>query len=970
MKWLVPIFALCFSSILCAQNQGAIDSLESVLAKTTNDHLKAYILSQLSDELAEYDLERAKSYNDQLFELAEKSQDDYIASESYAASGYYHYYSRDFEKAAIDVKKAVEYAVESGNPTAMTKAYFRLGSIYKAMGRKDSTLFYLDKAIELSKNNADYVRYARIHLEKGYYYFEQSRLEEALKNYHIADSVLSKIDPKSTDLIAVLNALCGIHRTIKEYDKAEEYCQRAKAISEELGRMAYLMTAERGLGEIDWSRKDYKSAEERFNKVFDYFASMDNKFAECRMLRLLGKVNTDLGEFEKAESNLLKGLDIAREIQDPTTIILIGEDLGYLYLVSENYTQSLHHFMETLDLSRELSSLEHEVKSLKNLAEINYLIQNYQAASAYFKEYVPLQDSLVNTINFEKVAELETRYQTTQKEQQIELLSTENLLGEQKRKNQFTIFASLVGLLLIVGLALVFAYRNKLKTSRKIRELNRVKSRFFANISHEFRTPLTLIKSPLQHLMTQIGDESQQKQLSLIDRNADRMLELVNQLLELSKIDSGKFQFDLREGEIGPFLQSISEPFEYRAEEKGLRFSSSIEIPEGTYRYDKDVVEKIVTNLLSNAVKYTPEHHDMSFRSTIENKTLIINVSNAGSNLENDDLPKLFERFHQTDRQNQGFGIGLALIKELVDLSDGKIEATVKEGVLSFSVFLPLAQVEAENRAIQKEEQEIEEILQEEQETNDEQPVLLIVDDSAEIRSIVKDLFSENYTVLEAEDGLSALKIAQKEIPDCIISDVMMPGMDGLEFAKAIKESELTSFIPVILLTAKSADEDRLDALQNKVDAFLTKPFYNDILKESVYQLIKERKRLQQCYNKELILKPVDIAINSVDEKFLEKLTVIMGEQLHNTGFSTDDFASELGMSRMQLHRKLKSLLNVSATEFIRNERLKVAVELMKAGNKNVSEIAYTVGFNDVSYFSKSFKDLYNLTPTEYLSKV
>ena len=233
----------------------------------------------------------------------------------------------------------------------------------------------------------------------------------------------------------------------------------------------------------------------------------------------------------------------------------------------------------------------------------------------------------------------------------------------------------------------------------------------------------------------------------------------------------------------------------------------------------------------------------------------------------------------------------------------------------------------------------------------------------------MKDIFKENYQILEAADGEQALKIAKKEIPDCIISDVMMPKMDGFEFTKQIKTNELTSFIPIVLLTAKTSDEAHLEGLKSTADAFLTKPFNHNIVKATVQQLISERKKLQQRYSQELILKPVDIVINSVDEKFLQKLQTILDTQLANADFTAEEFATQIGISRMQLHRKLKSLLGVSATEFIRNERLKNAAELLKKGNGNISEIAYSVGFNEISYFSKCFKDYFGSSPTEYAEK-
>lgn len=248
-------------------------------------------------------------------------------------------------------------------------------------------------------------------------------------------------------------------------------------------------------------------------------------------------------------------------------------------------------------------------------------------------------------------------------------------------------------------------------------------------------------------------------------------------------------------------------------------------------------------------------------------------------------------------------------------------------------------------------------------------PILLIVDDNISIREILKDIFATNYQILEASNGKEALPIARKEIPDCIISDVMMPEMDGFEFTNQIKNNELTSFIPVVLVTAKSSDENHLKALQNTADAFLTKPFNHEVLKATVSQQIQERKKLQERYSQELILKPTEVLINSVDEKFIAKLETVLEKAIVNPEFNAETFAEEMHMSRMQLHRKLKSLFGVSATEFIRNERLKTAADLLKNNKFSISEIAYNVGFNDVGYFSKCFKEIYHLSPSDYQKK-
>jgi len=519
---------------------------------------------------------------------------------------------------------------------------------------------------------------------------------------------------------------------------------------------------------------------------------------------------------------------------------------------------------------------------------------------------------------------------------------------------------------------LLLSYALYIKTSQLEKEkyisenLSEIKSRFFANISHEFRTPLTLIKSPIQSLQNEIKDENQHNKLNLIDVNANRMLELVDQLLELSKIDSGNLKLILKDGNISSFFHLIIEPFDFQAKENQLDFSYTIEKTTDNHLFDKDVIEKIVTNLISNAFKYSSKNEAIRFRAAVENSNLKIVVSNANSEIKKEDLPKIFERFYQRNETNSGVGIGLALVKELVDLYQGTIRTSLENGELSFIVNLPLT-VTIENAVVIQSKLAtltIENSIDNETEL----PILLIADDNAEIRSVLREIFKTDYRILEAKDGEEALQVALKEIPDCIISDVMMPKMDGFEFTKQTKNNELTSFIPVILLTAKTSDEAHLEGLKSTADAYLTKPFNNEIVKSTVNQLIAERKKLHLRYSQELILKPVDIVVNSVDEKFIEKLQHILKKELSNSEFSMEDFATSTGMSRMQLHRKLKSLLGVSATEFLRNERLKLAAELLKKGNGNISEIAYAVGFNDVSYFSKCFKEMFSATPSDYLN--
>lgn len=534
-------------------------------------------------------------------------------------------------------------------------------------------------------------------------------------------------------------------------------------------------------------------------------------------------------------------------------------------------------------------------------------------------------------------------------------------------KTNLSILIGTLAQILLLSYALYIKTLQLEKEKYISENLNEIKSRFFANISHEFRTPLTLIKSPVQSLQAEIKDENQKSKLNLIDANANRMLELVDQLLELSKIDSGNVKLILKEGNIGSFLTSIMESFAFQSKEKGIRFKADIQKTPENNIFDKDVLEKIVTNLVSNAFKYAPQNETITFTSAIANGNLKLVVSNTGSDLKKEDLPKLFERFYQKNEADQGVGIGLALVKELIDLYKGTFATALENRELSFIVNLPLASTH-ENAVVIVSNQ-ANQVIKNTIDSNTELPVLLIVEDNAEIRSLLQQIFKTDYQILEAHDGIQGLQLAQKEIPDCILSDVMMPQMDGFEFTRQIKNNELTSFIPVALLTAKTSDDAHLEGLKSTADAYLTKPFNNEIVKATVNQLIAERKKLHQRYSQELVLRPVDIVINAVDEKFIGRLQVILDKELSNADFSSENFASAAGMSRMQLHRKLKSLLGVSTMEFLRNERLKMAADLLKKNNGNISEIAYAVGFNDVSYFSKCFREMFGVTPSDYADK-
>ena len=513
--------------------------------------------------------------------------------------------------------------------------------------------------------------------------------------------------------------------------------------------------------------------------------------------------------------------------------------------------------------------------------------------------------------------------------------------------------------------------------TERLKKLDELKTKLYTNISHEFRTPLTLISGPIdEHLSNAKLSEKDRTQFELIQRNSKRLLSLVNQLLDLSKLESGNLKLKVIKGNLSVLLKQIISVFEFPANEKQVQFTHTIEPMEAVW-FDEEVIEKVVTNLLANAIKYTPEKGYINFDAKSTDGQLIITIINNGNNLTNKDLTKLFQRYYQTNKNDKGVGIGLALVKELAILSHGNVMAnTMNDDDIQFTVTLPIepsfyntTEIVHVNEPIIAKKQHETKISQKRKHENSDKPVVLIVEDDADIRQFVSSILSTNYMILEAKNGKIGLEIALKNIPDLIISDIMMPIKDGIELCNDLKYDERTSHIPIILLTAKVGEENEIKGLKTGADDYMTKPFNSEKLKLRVEKLIEIRENLRSQYGKSFNFEFTGLKITSVEEEFFKRLNDILELHLTNPDFNAQKFGEAMAMSRMQLHRKLGALTGFTTTEFLRTQRLKLAKKLLDTSDLTVSEVAYQVGFNTPSYFIKVFKEIYNCTPNEYISK-
>ena len=909
-----------------------------------------------------------------------------------------------YDSAVHYADKALNFSKEKKNEKGMAHALLKKEEIYIDYDELDKAIPINEKTASLGKKLNDPLIIALSTLHKAQIKMYQNNLDEAIalfkectKNYFdkhpsyyaalayndfgytyglnedlinqtkclIKSIKINESLPEINygELAVVYNNLSLVYYQLKDNKKTIEYAKKSIFYREKNGNIDDLALGYCNISQL-YRSIDAKQAQKYQQLCVKFSEESKNQDRIVQAYITSALIASDAEDRTLALAFEKKAVKILEEMNNnPGSLALRYIAIGmHLEALKKDSNEAIEYYKKALTISEAINNKFNISEVYKNLAKIYSLQNKHKEAFEAQKKYYIYRDSIVGEKTSISIAELETKYQNEKKEQEIKLLSAENKIAQKQKY----IYIGLALLFLILGLSLFFVFRNRLKTAQKLKELNELKSKFFANISHEFRTPLTLIKSPVQSLKDEITDENQKIKLNLIDKNSNRMLELVDQLLELSKIDSGKLQLILKEGNISSFLHSIIEPFDFHAKDCKVNFKYSIEKKVANYNFDKDVIEKIITNLLSNAFKYTTENENVEFLSSIENGNLKIIVSNSGTTLNKEDLPKLFERFYQKNENAKGVGIGLTLVKELIDLYEGKILSKIENNVLQFEVIIPLDKTPTNAITIANENKSS---INNSIENDNELPVLLIVDDNSEIRSVLKDIFKEEYTIFESENGEVALKIAQKEIPDCIISDVMMPKMNGFEFTKAIKSNELTSFIPVLLLTAKTSEEAHLEGLKSTADAFLTKPFNNQIVKETVNQLIAERIKLHDRYSQELVLKPTEIILDSFDEKFIKKLQTILDENIANSEFTAEEFAKQANVSRMQLHRKLKTLFGVSTTEFIRNERIKMAAELLKKQAIGISEVGYAVGFNDISYFAKCFKEVFEVSPSEYHKK-
>lgn len=951
LKYIIIILFIPFCCI--GQNITEKDSLIALIKKAKN----------LSEE---GQLENSYKYAKISYDLAKELKEDSLQVE---IVGVLSHYEPDLEKALSYLDESEPIAIKNEQWKYLESIYHVRGSLYYNRTKDERALVHflkLDSLLDIRRDDIFLAAMTKVNIIEVLYNSrtvnDTSFFPQMNKNIKDGLRLIENGLKVKKDSLNYYNAyFLNVPAAILYEKQAYVYTQRNQPQNA-------IANYQKALINTEHSDTIFKTNHLRKSLIYNGLANLYRR--ENQLDSALYYYKKELTAINKTTDTLKKAVS--------------NYKIAEFYNINKKPNKALEHLKISQNLIDNAYFIREENKyDIQDIfASVYFSLGDYQKAFIASEKARDHLMAIQTEFNKRNVSELEKKYQTEKKEQEISLLKYQKETVEQQKANQRNLLLGGIAIVSIIGLFLFYLYRNRQKTNTKLKELDALKSSFFANISHEFRTPLTLISSPIDDLLMEdsLSDDMKQ-QFIIAKQNSNRLLELVNQLLDLSRIDEGHMKLRLQEGQVLQYISALIESFSYHTKQKKISFIVNVINNEEDVWFDKDCVEKIVVNLLSNALKYTPENGVIVCEAYIENNQLFFKIKNSGRGLTAYELSNVFERFYQTNEQNQGSGIGLALVKELVELHKGEIEAhSVPNKETSIHIKLSVDKSNFKNDGflinpkISTEKEQFLDIntaIEDDVKLlkNSELPILLIVEDNDDLRQLLKQTFENSYNVISAPNGSLGVQMALEHIPDLIISDVMMPEKDGITLTKELKRDERSAHIPIILLTAKAAVENEIQGIGIGADDYITKPFNKKLLVLKVEKLIESRRKLQLRYSQELVLTTKDITVINLDEEFLKKMQTILDENLVDPSFNVTKFSEAISMSRMQLHRKLKALTGFTASEIIRSQRLKLATKLLKESDINISQVGYSVGFNDHSYFTKCFKDVYKCTPMEYAKR-
>ena len=815
---------------------------------------------------------------------------------------------------------------------------------------------------------------SRIYSMKGRYEDARITLEEAI---HICEGL-----QKPALLSRLFHAMGNLYHELEQDERAIDYHRQSLRINRERNHPEAISANLINLGNVFWGLEEVDSS------LFYYRAALAQKLelGDARGIVIaesnIGNALIKVDSLEKSEAILLHAISYGRANDLEPYVIYPRINLAENYSRCGRYEEAIQLLLD-LKADSALMGLRDWMVIMEGLAFSYEATGQYKLANENLRLYHALDDSINGLEAASAILGMEEQLVTRRQARSLAALQAQREVQSIRLKNKTLWLYLLLSIALLVALlaGLIFLrYRIQNRASKRQAALNKMRSRFFANISHEFKTPIGLILGPLSRLLQDPNLDPQTRDwLNISHRNGQQLLELTHQLLDLSRLEVGKMPLRLAETHLAPLFQNILGSFKPLADQHNISLDSSLPELGWWAIVDQQALFKIANNLLSNAIRHTPEggaieltisihpigengemRHDQAFQANLR-----IAIADTGEGIPEDQIRDIFRPFYQADskRNQQGAGIGLNLVKELVELQDGSIQVESKLGEgTTFRIEMPVL-------VLWKAEEEVSEAEMDQLDLPADAPLVLVVDDNADFRKLLHEELKGGFRILEGKDGATALRLAQNNPVELVVSDYMMPEMNGIGLCRALKAGLETSHIPFVLLTGFTDDAARLEALSAGVEAYLNKPFPNGELHIRVRNLIEQRRTLRQQWSQEPEAPIEHIAGTDLDKDLLQKARKVVQGHLSDSDFDVQVFCKEMGMSRPQLFRKLKAVTGQNISEFIRAIRLREAAVLLQNPSVQVSDVAYRVGFSNPSYFSRSFRQLYGQSPKEYAGR-
>ena len=917
----------------------------------------------------------------------------------------------EFDSAEIHYMKALAIHEEKGEKKSQADIFRNLGNNAGRSNQLEKALGYYEQGVQIMRELGKKSEEAAIYNMMGYACGFMGDFPKALKYYYTALKLMEDAGDKK-GVTDCLDRISDVYLSLEDYSQALSYIEKSYELSDEKEKVALKPDLFYKKGYISRLKGEYREALQFLQESF----ALKNAIGQTVSSQHFYELGYCYGQLDRQDSALVflqDALHVGRETNVSLDISksLIG--LANIHFQQEDFKTAIAELKEAIELATTSGNKEQQMEAAKILYRI-YKIQNDTKEALFYHEtYRNLKDSLFNEKNAMEIARMEAGYEFEKEKQELEFAQQRKLAKEANVRRMLWIALGVAGLFLAIG---IFYYRSKQKANAKLTKLNEqilhqkekleelgiAKSLFFTNISHEFRTPLTVINGMANQI------EGQEKIKDLIRRNSLNLLNLINQILDLRKLELGKLKLNLVQGDVVQYIQYVIASYEAMAELKAITLHFIPKEKELFMDFDQEKFMRIVSNLLSNAIKFTPEGGNVYLiveKGTINQdpeellEALSMTVSDTGIGIPKEKQALIFDRFYQVKEDSpanmpEGFnlemtgtGIGLALTKDLITLMGGSIslESTPGKGS-TFSILLPISReatkvdiekltveglslVEFDQAGLEKETEPALTKTSSAEKSSDLS--LLIIEDNKDIQQYLLTLLESKYTLYLAGDGEEGIEMAFEHVPDLIVSDVMMPKKDGFEVCDTLKNDDRTSHIPIVLLTAKGSVESRIEGLERGADAYLSKPFNEKELFVRLEKLAELRRLLQQRYQH--VSPPADAVETGPvtgfekEDAFMEKLQQTVIDNLDNTDFGPTQLCAAMGMSRSHLHLKIKALTNLSTSIFIRTIRLHKAKELLQEGELNVTQVAFEVGFSDLSYFSRKFTEEFGVNPQKVL---